>query len=77
MSRLIQDQIHEIIDRLTPDQLLTVRLFLEDLQSGQTGRRTRLSAADPEERREQLQRSPSPARKLRDSLYRRALGLDE
>ena len=77
MSIVIRDQIHQIVDQLTPDQLLTLRLFIEDLRRGEGRPRARLSVADSAQRRMPPQRDPGAARKLRDMLYRRALGLDD
>ena len=72
----IRDQIHHIVDQLTPQQLLTVRMFLEDCLAQTAAPQEPVAAPRPFS---PFSAEDEPRRMRRVSLesYRREMGLVE
>ena len=67
MEASLREQTHQLVDELTQQQLLTLRMFVDDLLRANALRPTPVSTAS----------SPGAAKRMSIAEYRRAMGLAE
>ena len=64
MEASLREQTHQLIDELTQQQLLTLRMFLDDMQRSQNERSAPQASSSP----------PAPTKRISIAEYRRAMG---